>query len=96
MEWITHVYAHFCEHSKGKYHNCSVREKKKKKMENLEKNQILERKVRSKEKKVTSEPVGQIKHFNTELVIAGHGWVKTAFVSKIDEFGTAGDFESAE
>ena len=47
--------------------------KKKKKMENLEKNQILERKVRSKEKKVTSEPVGQIKHFNTELVIAGHG-----------------------
>ena len=79
MEWITHVYAHFCEHSKGKYHNCSVREKKKKqKMENLEKSQILERKaedrkLRTKEKKVTSEPVGQIKHFNTELVIAGHG-----------------------
>ena len=54
------------------------RKKKKQKMENLEKSQILERKaedrkLRSKEKKVTSEPVGQIKHFNTELVIAGHG-----------------------
>ena len=52
--------------------------KKKQKMENLEKSQILERKaedrkLRLKEKKVTSEPVGQIKHFNTELVIAGHG-----------------------
>ena len=52
--------------------------KKKEKMENLEKSQILERKaedrkLRLKEKKVTSEPVGQIKHFNTELVIAGHG-----------------------
>ena len=37
-------------------------------------NQKMEKNGKTrKDKKLTTEPVGQIKHFNTELVIAGHG-----------------------